>query len=127
MKHAAFAAVCIVSIALGCGDSAATGGDAEVNGCTQASADDMTGTASVTLSWSNPHQQCTRVSAGTTVAFTGDFAAHPMSDGSPGSPGSGPLTTDAGAGFSVEFASADVYPYFCTVHLESMQGVIYVE
>lgn len=116
------------------GGSPGTGGDGgagpEVNGCTRASADDMTGQATVDLTWTLPHQQCFVIDAGTAVTWTGDFVLHPLAGGVTGTPDDGsPITgTDqAGASTSVTFDTAGDYPYYCQVHLGQMQGVIYVE
>lgn len=101
-----------------------------VNGCTRATATDMTGMATVGLAWSLPHAACTIVSAGTTVTWTGDFSLHPLTGGvtptvDPSSAIS--MATPSGNELAVTFASAGTFPYFCTVHNAGMQGVIYVE
>ncbi len=79
--------------------------------------------------------RCITIAAGQSVAFTGDFSAHPLS------PGSGPTATDAGTGrnpiprqdnntvsmVTVVFPSAGDYPYFCVSHYPAgMVGVIRV-
>jgi len=126
-----------VSLAIGCGDSSAAGGsgaggapvDVEVNGCVRSEAEDMTGQAEVTLTWTNPHQKCVVVDAGTTIVWDGDFVAHPLSGGENPTEEAGPITSSdqSGATASVTFASGGDFPYFCGIHFGTMQGVIYVE
>lgn len=108
----------------------------EANGCTYATATDMTGEATVDVTdiarWMVPHEVCIIVSAGTEVRFTGNFSNHPFTGGETGSEdpdspftaigpgsGSGTLTTTLDA--------AGDFPYYCTLHLQLMQGVIYVD
>lgn len=110
------------------------GGGTLLNGCSVDMATDHTGEATVSVTdiepWSIPHQVCITVDAGTTVEWEGTFASHPLSGGSPGSPdASSPITTaeeDAGT-ISVALATAGEYPYFCTIHGMTMQGVIYAQ
>jgi plastocyanin len=114
----------------GGGQGGAGGGAASVNGCTLADATDMTAHNVVDLTWSNPHHECTLIHAGATVTWTGDFAVHPLVGGiTPTEDASSPITTTGPVGNakSVVFSQAGDYPYFCTVHLTAMQGVIYVQ
>jgi plastocyanin len=112
-----------------------TGGTGNlVNGCSEATALDRTGEATVSISeiqaWQIPHQVCVIVDAGTSVEWDGDFTVHPLSGGVVGSPDpSSPITDSdqSGASTSVTLATAGEYPYFCTVHGSSMQGVIYAQ
>ncbi len=145
--------------AVGCGDSGSstsgsggggTGGDSSsgggtttsstgggggagptlVNGCDISTAEDLTGMAAVDLTWSNPHQKCIRISAGTDVTWTGTFSFHPLSGGVTGTPDAlSPITAadQTGASATVNFEGTGEFPYYCTVHLAAMQGVIYVE
>jgi plastocyanin len=103
----------------------------EVNGCTKADAEDQLAAASVDIAWTNPTQECIRVSAGTVVNWNvdGSFATHPLSGGEPGSPVAGDISDSdqTGATASVTFDAAGEYPFFCTIHNGTMQGVIYVE
>jgi plastocyanin len=98
-------------------------------------ADDLTGQAAVNITdiseWRVPHQACIRVSAGTVVTWDGNFTAHPLAGGiSPMTDESSPITeegADSGTGSaSVTFDSEGTYPYFCGIHINTMQGVIYV-
>ena len=112
------------------GGQGGAGGGASVNGCTLADATDMTAHNVVDLTWSLPHHQCTLIAAGTTVTWTGNFAVHPLVGGiTPTEDASSPITTTAPTGNqkSVVFSQGGDYPYFCAVHLASMQGVIYVQ
>jgi len=109
----------------GAGGSAAT-----INGCTLAAADDSTGMAAVSITWSSPHQACTRVDVGTAVTWNGDFGFHPLVGGEPPTTdATSPITgnTPAGNMTTVTFATAGTYPYFCDIHNGTLQGVIYVE
>ena len=106
------------------------GGGASVNGCTLGGATDMTAHNVVDLTWSLPHHQCTLIAAGTTVTWTGNFAFHPLVGGvTPTTDPSSPITTTAPVGNqeTVVFSQLGDYPYFCTVHLASMEGVIFVQ
>ena len=131
MKHWTGAGVLVLvgAVAVACSDDGSStgaggGGDAEINGCTQAAADDMTGQSSVTLDWSNPHQSCIRISAGTTVTFDGDFVSHPMGDGTVDGPSNGPFSGNPDA---IVFEGGGAWAYYCTAHGLNMQGVIYVD
>jgi plastocyanin len=101
-----------------------------VNGCTLASATDMTNMSTVNLTWTDSHQQCIVVSAGTTVIWNGDFASHPLDGGVTGiTDAASPITLASPVAMqtSVTFNNVGDFPYYCTVHLASMQGVIYVQ
>ena len=115
------------------GDSATAG--LEAHGCTLATATDRTGLATVIITdisaWSIGHNACILVDAGTTVQWNGSFTAHPLAGGvSPTTDSSSPITV-AGPGsgttpVTVTLSSAGDFPYFCTIHLSSMAGVVYV-
>lgn len=69
------------------------------------------------------------VSSGTTVTWVNkDGALHTVTAGTPGSPSgdfdSGDLTQDMA--FTHAFAQPGTFPYFCTYHSDSMQGVVVV-
>ncbi len=131
----------VLSASLALAATAACGDDTpddplEVNGCTLATATDMTGSAAVDISaisaWSIPHAACVIVSPGTTVSWTGNFSGHPIAGGETGSADSASPITVAGPGSGNETISALLetageYPYFCISHLRSMQGVVYVQ
>lgn len=110
-------------------------GGAMVNGCTEASAMDLTGMATVSLTdidgWSVPHALCVIVDAGTVVSWTGNFTFHPLAGGVTPTPDAASVITAAGPGTGMETISATLsdagdFPYFCTIHEAAMQGVIYV-
>jgi plastocyanin len=105
-----------------------SGGAALVNGCSLATAEDMTG-MEPTLTWDFGHQSCIIVSVGTRVTWEGDQGLHPLVGGvSPtvdaGSPIADAMT--AGTTTTVTFDTAGDYPYFCNAHT-NMQGVVYVQ
>ena len=124
----------------GAGGSSGMGGgggsETVINGCTEAEAMDMSGAANVTITdvsaWVVPHSACIRVSANTAVTWEGNFTAHPLVGGvTPMVDDASPITmidaTSGTADASVTLETAGTYPYFCDIHLTSMQGVIYVE
>ena len=94
---------------------------------------DMTGMDTVSVSdistWGIGHNACVRVSAGTTVTWSGNFTAHPLVGGiSPTVDGNSPIpTTTTGNAVQLVLNDAGVVPYFCQIHVSSMRGVIYVE
>lgn len=112
------------------------GGDPGLNGCVQATADDMTGMATATiqfagLSYSPP---CIRVKAGTKVTFEGNFAGHPLEGGAvingvPTPDANSPITkTNTGMSATFTLMNAGDVPYYCTFHAASgMKGAIFVE
>jgi hypothetical protein len=101
----------------------------EVHGCTFETADDRTGENLIDLEWRLTHAICMIVRVGTTVRWNGNFSAHPLAGGvTPVVDASSPVTTASinGSVASVTFNDPGDYPYFCTVHLLNMAGVIYV-
>lgn len=124
----------------GAGGSAGRGGsggsDTLINGCLQSEASDMTGMQNVTITdisaWQIPHSACVRVSANTELTWQGNFTIHPLVGGeTPTTVQASPITAiNASSGSddaSVTLDAAGTYPYFCKIHLTTMQGVIYVE
>lgn len=112
------------------------GSQTVINGCTQADALDMTGMANVTITdvsaWMVIHSACIRVSAGTIVSWQGNFDSHPLAGGvTPTRDEASPISViDATSGTMdavVTLDTAGTYPYFCEIHLGTMEGVIYVE
>lgn len=115
--------------------SSTGGGDPMVNGCTLATAKDMTGQKSVTITdvspWTFNHQACIVVTGGTQVVWNGDFAAHPLSGGEVGtadiaSPISMAMTNNGTATAFLPVDAGKAYPYFCSKH-SNMKGVVYVK
>jgi plastocyanin len=99
-----------------------------VNGCTLATAMDMTG-MNPTLTWDFGHQSCIIVSVGATVTWNGSQGLHPLVGGvsptvDPASPIAAAVANETSA--SVTFDAAGDFPYFCNVHTD-MQGVVYVQ
>ena len=99
-----------------------------------ATADDQTGSATVDIDWKLSTQECIRVSVGTVVNWNvtapSTFASHPLAGGDVNDGSDpGPITDSdqTGATASVTFETAGEFPFFCEIHLSSMQGVIYVE
>lgn len=125
----------------GNGGSPGTGGDGgeggsvpTLNGCTRAGAADRSGAAAVTITaesaWSIPHSACVVVDVGTAVTWEGDFGFHPLTGGETlNEDATSPITgnTPANGEVVVTFSEAGEYPYYCTNHGSSMQGVVYVE
>jgi plastocyanin len=105
-------------------------GGMQINGCSLGAAEDQTGQAQVDLEWTLPHQECLRISVGTTVTWTGTFSFHPLTGGvTPGTDPNSPITgvDQSGGSASVTFDTAGEFPYHCTAHGGSMEGVLYVE
>ncbi|MDH3655110.1 MAG: plastocyanin/azurin family copper-binding protein [Myxococcales bacterium] len=124
----------------GMGGSAGMGGTGGsttlINGCLESQASDLTGMANVTITdiaaWLIPHSACVRVSTDTVVTWQGDFTIHPLAGGvTPTKDEASPISAiNASSGSedaSVTLDMAGTYPYFCEIHLTTMQGVIYVE
>jgi len=118
------------------GSGGAGGGNAGLNGCDQATADDLTGMASTTvqfagLAYSPP---CIRVKVGTSVTFEGNFALHPLQGGTvvggvPTPDPTSPITlTNSGMSATFKLNNAGDVPYYCTAHaITGMKGAIFVE
>lgn len=118
------------------GSGGAGGGNAGLNGCDQATADDLTGMASTTvqfagLTYSPP---CIRVKVGTSVTFEGNFALHPLQGGTvvgsvPTPDPTNPITlTNSGMSATFKLNNAGDVPYYCTSHaITGMKGAIFVE
>ena len=122
------------------GGSAGTGGSSPnfmaVAPC-NAESDYMTGTTvafPMTPTNFSYSPKCLKIPAGTTVAFDGDFATHPLAPSTHrGTLTGSPITsTTSGTTKSFAFATPGTYAYFCTVHGPSdggagMVGVVWVE
>ncbi len=146
LRYTLTSAICAAALAIlsGCSSSdnkgTTTGGGSAaqgtVNGCVEAQAQDMTGKATVDLTavrpWAIPHQLCLKVSAGTEVSWNGNFGSHPLAGGTPSAKdNASPITSAAktvvGMGtVKVKLDKVGDFPYYCTIHLGSMQGVVYV-
>jgi hypothetical protein len=109
-----------------------------LNGCDPNKAMDKTNNKLVSISgiqpWQLVHQVCVKVTMGTQVSWTGDFTFHPIAGGATGmTDAQSPITIEGakvnGQGaktLNVVLTKPGAYPYYCTVHLSSMQGVVYV-
>ncbi len=114
------------------------------NGCSKATAVDMTNTKQVIITdkapWTLTHQFCVLVNGGTQIVFNGSpgtFVSHPLVGGVvPTADAASPVTIAAKPvngtqGTQVSFQlppdQGKQYPYFCNVHTSSMEGVIYTK
>lgn len=106
-------------------------------GCTLSSAEDHSADATVTVQFTGKYlPRCLAVKVGTTVTWTGNFAAHPLAPSAcagdvatnPIRDVNDPLATSLGIGFP----KAGIFPYFCPDHASDtpspggMCGVVYV-
>lgn len=111
----------------------------EAHGCTFETAMDMTGAATVSITdvaaWTFDHNACIIVDTGTEVTWTGNFNNHPLEGGvSPNDDATNPIDVagvivnamNGNNTAEVMFPMAGDYPYFCGLHVNSMQGVVYV-
>ena len=117
----------------GSGSGTATGMEPFENNCDISTATMATGGADIT--WTLGVNDCLIVNVGDTVTWTGSFTSHPLSGGLGANGAIGPMpdpnspitTSDqSGATASVTFDTAGTYPYYCTIHVSSMLGTIYV-
>lgn len=110
-----------------------------VNGCTLASATDLTADgADRTIAFAGIAYtpKCARIKAGQSVTFSGTetFAAHPLRAGTvvartvTPEPGSPIADTDTGTEETFAFPTAGTFPYYCNSHYQvGMFGVVYVD
>jgi plastocyanin len=115
----------------------------EVNGCTEATATDMTADKTVTINFGGAiglkySPACVKVAKGTVVTWDGDFSVHPLVGGTvTGSGASAVASSDAaspiteakasGMSASVTFADDGPFPFYCAVHFsDGMEGAIFV-
>jgi hypothetical protein len=130
------------------GSGGSGGGVAMLNGCTEDMAEDIPASMSSILvtdashAWTIGHKRCIKVVSGNEIQFDGVSSLHPLAGGSPGAADAASAismkaaTANAGAtGASVKLFvfkdkganGGNAYPYHCTVHGASMQGVVYVK
>lgn len=109
---------------------------AAVNGCTAASAVDLTADSAnrtITFAITSYTPKCARIRAGQNVKFSGMFQSHPLRAGTvvglTRNPQSGSPIEDTNLGTEKTFAfpTAGTYPYYCNSHYQSMFGVVYVD
>ena len=121
-------------------DAAAVDASAvDVNGCTLATATDLTAAGTPTVAFGGAAgfvyaPKCARISVGQAVTFSGDFASHPLRAGvvvggvPQPQPGGPIVSTDTGTTASFTFPAAGVFPYYCNLHGGGgMNGVVYVQ
>ncbi len=116
--------------------SSSSGGGDTINGCTAGAAEDDTGKAAFTITFTDFKYTppCVKVSKGTNVTFSGDFGLHPLAGGEVmGTMGtvdaSSPIKeTTTGMMASFTLANAGTFPFYCEAHASlKMYGTIYVE
>ncbi len=105
-----------------------------LNGCTLAMATDMTNQAMVNISFGGFFYtpKCVKVSPGTQVTWSGSFMNHPLQGGAVvnnvGFPDNSAIPpTSTGSTKTITFGAAGVFPYYCLFHVNSMQGVVFVQ
>jgi plastocyanin len=118
------------------GETATTGGDATVNGCSEATAEDHTADAVTTIAFSGTTYtpKCVKIAAGNSVKFTGDFAPHPLAGGTASAtskmqdPSSPIPFTASGTEVTVAFPNAGEFGFFCNIHgTVGMLGAVFVD
>jgi plastocyanin len=109
-----------------------------VNGCTVATAQDLTAMASATVTFDNGNlsyaPRCIKVALGTQVTFNGAFAGHPLLGGVvnggmtvPDAAGPFVPVTNSGTTKSVVMSATGTFPYFCVPHATlGMNGAVFV-
>ncbi len=99
----------------------------QINGCDETNVVDLTGGAPVTVTFPNGNfteaPRCIRVTVGTMVTYSGDFAAHPLQGGRIAGglrvdDTSGPFAcvTNTGTSKTFTMATAGRFGTFCTAH-----------
>jgi plastocyanin len=105
-----------------------------LNGCTLATATDLTGQSMVNISFGGFFYtpKCIKVSPGTMVTWSGTFMSHPLQGGAvvnnvPFPDNSSIQLTNTGTSKTITFGAAGAFPYYCQFHVNSMQGVVFVQ
>jgi plastocyanin len=104
-----------------------------VHGCNSATATDLSGQASPTVTFTSYQYTppCARIGAGQTITFSGSLDFHPLVGGVVGTPDpSSPIgIQDTGTSAPITFLSAGVYPYYCGAHgiSQNMVGAVFVD
>ena len=115
--------------------TSSSGGGASIHDCDQATAEDQTGQAAVTIAFPTLEYTpaCLRVKAGTAVTFMGDLASHPLvggeyEDGIKTPDEASPIKASSGMSATFTLSEPGVYPYYCDIHSSiGMKGAIFVE
>ena len=110
-----------------------------VNGCSRATATDLSGQSSTTITFPNGNftysPRCIKVDLGAQVTFNGSFSGHPMSGGTvvggvatPASSGPFLPMTNTGTSKSFTMSSNGDFPYYCLAHgaAFNLSGMVYV-
>ncbi len=117
------------------GDATTTGSgmDVPVNGCTLAMAKEviskLVDMTPGNKPWTIGYQNCVKVKPATELVWKGNFATHPLSGGvSPTVDAASPVSKakPAQGELHVSGITEGAYPFFCTNHPSTMQGVVYV-
>jgi plastocyanin len=123
-----------------CTDDGSDGGET-LNGCADGDFIEQAGNAAVAFPSATGllyTPRCLTIDAGSTVTFSGSFAAHPLRPGTDpghataGSPGTPIPSIDDGNTRSITFPAAGTYPYYCLFHYDGggvpgMSGVVRVK
>ena len=111
----------------------------DINGCTEATAEDHTADAMVAIAFGGTtgfaySPPCIKVNAGATVTFNGAFISHPLEPGevkcnAPTVDMSSPIKeTTTGMTASFMLPTAGTYPFYCGEHFAAgMKGAIFVK
>jgi plastocyanin len=128
-------------LAVGCGDSGGgpTGPDPSFMAVAPCSMESSYTTTGTTITFPaaatdfNYSPKCLKVTAGSTVTFSGDFSAHPLDPSETrGNTTSNPIMlTTTGTSAPFTFPAAGFYAYYCQFHGadngQFMDGVIWVK
>ena len=110
-----------------------------MNGCDEATAEDHTTDATTTVEFGGAaglkyNAACIAIAAGKSVAFKGDFAAHPLQAGvvvdMEATPNDASVIKSTGEGSDAEFTfpKAGTFPYYCNHHYGAeMMGAVFVK
>jgi plastocyanin len=76
--------------------------------------------------------KCLKVTAGTTVTFSGDFSSHPLMPSTRGGSSANPITSkSSGSSATFTFSTRGFYPYYCAYHGSdsgvAMSGVVWAQ
>jgi plastocyanin len=109
-----------------------------VNGCTVASAQDLTAMSATTVTFDNGNlsyaPKCIKVAVGTSVTFDGPFAGHPLLGGTvvggtvtPDATGPFVPVTNTSTSKTFVMTAPGTFPYFCVPHATlGMNGAVFV-
>jgi plastocyanin len=142
LSRLTFGILLAATLNVGCGDSGGggpTGPDPSFMAVAPCSTEAMYTTTGTTVAFPagptdfNYSPKCLKVTAGSSVTFSGDFAAHPLDPSElRGTTAGNPIMlTNTGTSSSFTFPSAGFYAYYCQFHGadngQFMDGVIWVK